>query len=129
MASAKDYLNFIKFSHTIFALPFAIIGYFIATKEAVSFTPFLLLKVVLCMVFARSAAMGFNRLIDNKYDKANSRTAERELPKGIISPFAAGVFVLVNCVLFFITTFFINSICFALSHIAILVVLGYIGCI
>lgn len=78
------------------------------------------------MVFARSAAMAFNRYIDRDIDKANERTAQvREIPKGVISPKAALIFVIINAGLFVATTYFINSICFYLSPIALLVVLGY----
>jgi len=122
-----NFLSLIKFSHTIFALPFALIGYFLAVEFSVyHFDWLLLLKVVLCMVFARSAAMAFNRYIDRDIDKSNERTAEiREIPNGKISPIAALVFVIVNCVLFVATAFWINTICFYLSPIALAVVLGY----
>ena len=123
----KNYLSLIKFSHTIFALPFALIGYFLALEYSTfSFDGILLLKVVLCMVFARSAAMAFNRYIDRDIDKANERTAAvREIPNGSIKPKAALIFVIVNCGLFITTTFFINDLCFYLSPVALLVVLGY----
>ncbi|MFT6166819.1 MAG: 4-hydroxybenzoate polyprenyltransferase [Vicingaceae bacterium] len=123
----KNYLSLIKFSHTIFALPFALIGYFLAIEYSTfSFDGILLLKVVLCMVFARSAAMAFNRYIDRDIDKANDRTAAvREIPNGSIKPKAALIFVIVNCGLFIATTFFINDLCFYLSPVALLVVLGY----
>ena len=71
----KNYLSLIKFSHTIFAMPFAFIGFFLATKNnSIDWATFL--YVVLCMIFARSAAMAFNRYIDRKIDKANQRTAK-----------------------------------------------------
>ena len=87
------------------------------------FVKFLL--VILCMVFARSAAMAFNRYLDRKWDALNPRTAIREIPKGIITPKNALVFTIINCVLFIVTTWFINRICFFLSPIALAVVLGY----
>jgi 4-hydroxybenzoate polyprenyltransferase len=123
----KNYLSLIKFSHTIFALPFALIGYFLAIEYSTfSFDTILLLKVVFCMVFARNAAMAFNRYIDRDIDKANERTAEiREIPNGSIQPKSALIFVIINSVLFIATTFFINSICFYLSPVALIVVLGY----
>ena len=78
------------------------------------------------MVFARSAAMAFNRYIDRDIDKANERTEEvREIPRGAIRPKSALIFVIVNALLFVLTTYFINSICFYLSPIALLVILGY----
>lgn len=122
----KQYLSLVKFSHTIFALPFALLGFFLATLEVaqgVSWRLFLL--VLLCMVFARSAAMAFNRYLDRDIDGVNPRTAQREIPAGIISPRAALIFVLINCLLFIITTWFINPLCFYLSPVALAVVLGY----
>lgn len=86
----------------------------------------LFVKVLLCMVFARSAAMAFNRYIDRDIDAANERTATvREIPRGVISPKAALIFVIINSILFIATTYFINDICFYLSPLALLVVLGY----
>ena len=123
----KNYLSLIKFSHTIFALPFAVIGFFLATIQIASPIEWVkFIYVVLCMVFARSAAMAFNRYIDRDIDKANARTAEiREIPNGTIKPKSAFLFVIVNCVLFIATTYFINPLCFYLSPIALIVVLGY----
>jgi 4-hydroxybenzoate polyprenyltransferase len=107
-------------------LPFAIIGYFLAiTVTGKSFDPKLFGLVVLCMVFARSAAMAFNRYIDRYIDIENERTAIREIPAGIVKPGAALLFVIFNCILFVSTTFFINELCFYLSPIALLVILGY----
>ena len=122
----KKYLSLIKFSHTIFALPFALLGFFLATQkmgEGISWRLFVL--VLLCMIFARSAAMAFNRYLDRDIDEKNPRTVVREIPAGIISPRAALFFVVLNSVLFVATTWFINSLCFYLSPIALLVILGY----
>ena len=122
----KNYLSLIKFSHTIFALPFALLGFFLATlSEGTAFSFRLFVLVLLCMVFARSAAMAFNRYLDRDIDQANPRTANREIPAGIISPRSALLFVIVNSVLFIVTTWFINFLCFILSPLALLVVLGY----
>jgi len=122
-----NFFSLVKFSHTLFALPFALLGYFLAIEYSTyNFETILLLKVILCMVFARSAAMAFNRYVDRDIDKANERTANvREIPKGIISPKSALVFVVINSILFIATTYFINSLCFYLSPIALLVILGY----
>ena len=121
----RKYLSLIKFSHTIFAMPFALIGFFLASQQY-NFDWISLLYVVLCMVFARSAAMAFNRYIDRDVDKANERTSKiREIPNGSIKAKSALIFVLLNCVLFIGTTYFINSLCLALSPIALLVILGY----
>jgi len=121
-----NYLSLVKFSHTVFALPFAIVGYFTALKmSGNSFDLMLFAKVVLCMVFARNAAMAFNRYADRNFDKVNPRTFVREIPAGIISANAALFFVILNVVFFISTTWFINKICFYLSPIAIIVILGY----
>jgi 4-hydroxybenzoate polyprenyltransferase len=122
----KNYLSLIKFSHTIFAMPFALTGFFLAVAEGgtgVNWRNFIL--VVLCMIFARSAAMAFNRWLDRDIDAANPRTIIREIPAGTISPQSALLFVVVNCILFIITTWLINFLCFALSPVALTVVLGY----
>ena len=122
----SNYLSLVKFSHTIFALPFAIIGYFLAiTYTEAKFDIKLFALVVLCMVFARSAAMAFNRYIDRNIDEQNARTAIREIPAGIVKPKSALIFVISNCILFIGTTYFINPLCFYLSPVALLVVLGY----
>ena len=121
----KKYLSLIKFSHTIFAMPFAFIGFFLATKSY-EFEWITLVYVIFCMVFARSAAMAFNRYIDRDIDTANPRTAEvREIPNGSIKANSALVFVIINSLLFIATTYFINLLCLALSPVAVLVILGY----
>lgn len=154
MATVKNYLSLIKFSHTIFAMPFALIGFFLGTAAfdpAVSLVPgwhtpvtapqaphFALpfsidttelikrfLLVILCMVFARSAAMAFNRWLDARFDAVNPRTAVREIPAGIITSKNALLFVIANSVLFIAATFFINTLCFYLSPIALFIVLFY----
>ena len=123
----KNYLSLIKFSHTIFALPFALIGFTLAvSKPEHAFTWDKLLFVLLCMVFARSAAMAFNRYIDRDVDTANPRTAKiREIPNGTIKDRSALRFVIVNCILFMGAAYLLNSLCFILSPIALLVILGY----
>ena len=121
----RKYLSLIKFSHTIFAMPFALIGFFLASQQY-SFEWITLLYVVLCMVFARSAAMAFNRYIDRDIDSTNKRTAKvREIPKGSIKATNALFFVIINCVFFIGVAFFINTICFSLSPIALIIILGY----
>lgn len=122
----KNYLSLIKFSHTVFALPFAMIGFFLGYESSdSSFEPLLLVLVILCMVFARSAAMAFNRWLDRDIDASNPRTVVREIPSGLVSEKAAFWFVVINSALFVMTTYFINTICFALSPVALLVILGY----
>ncbi len=143
MASVKNYFSLVKFSHTIFALPFALIGFFLSVAHGGFFasqsslvptiflqneTASLFLKfllVVICMVSARSAAMGFNRWLDKNFDAKNPRTAIREIPAGIISPNKALRFVIVNCLVFITCTWFINTICFLLSPVALFIILFY----
>ncbi|MEI9808114.1 MAG: UbiA-like polyprenyltransferase [Bacteroidota bacterium] len=166
MPKVKSYLSLIKFSHTIFALPFAMIGFFLGLPLGIeygvgqwnlnktigweeqrgvetsfsndslvfqiitgAFPTFVIIKyfilVVLCMIFARSAAMSFNRYLDRNFDAKNPRTAIREIPAGIIKANSVLLFTIVNCLLFVTCTFFINRLCFYLSPVALLVVLGY----
>lgn len=165
MSKVKSYLSLIKFSHTIFAMPFALIGFFLgyffidgslnhrdsetagtnhliheiaappaevierillkASGNWVAFIATKFILVILCMIFARSAAMAFNRYLDRQFDAKNPRTAVREIPKGIITPKNALLFTIVNCLLFIISCYFINKLCFYLSPLALAVVLGY----
>lgn len=122
----KSYLSLIKFSHTIFAMPFAMLGFFIASStQREGFHWQKLLLVALCMVFARSAAMAFNRYLDRDIDAVNDRTKVREIPAGLISAKSALLFVALNCAAFIACSFFINQLCFFLSPVALTVVLGY----
>jgi 4-hydroxybenzoate polyprenyltransferase len=121
----NNYLKLVKFSHTIFAMPFAFIGYFIAINQGYKLNWILLCLVVLCMVFARNAAMAFNRYTDREIDLKNPRTALREIPSGVIKPGSALNFVILNSIAFIITTGFINKLTLCLSPIALLLILGY----
>jgi 4-hydroxybenzoate polyprenyltransferase len=122
----KNYFSLVRFSHTVFAMPFALIGYSLAVSEpGYNFSLKLLLLIVLCMIFARNSAMGFNRLADKKFDALNPRTRNREIPSGIIGSRAAAIFVILNVVLFIISTSFINPLTLALSPVALIVILGY----
>ena len=148
----KKYLSLVKFSHTIFAMPFALIGFFLGGISYMvndhtfnlnktigwypeQYAPFsglqlsslikLFLLVIICMITARSAAMAFNRYLDRNFDAKNPRTAIREIPAGIISKSSALRFVILNCIVFIIATFFINEICFYLSPVALFVILFY----
>lgn len=122
----KSYLSLVKFSHTIFALPFAIVGATLGFKYSPQhFDGYLLLKILLCMVTARNAAMAFNRYIDRDIDKLNARTAVREIPQNIVAPGEALLFVIINCLIFLVTCFFINYTCLFLAPVALLVILGY----
>src|SRR6185312_12338773 len=127
--SAKNYLSLVKFAHTVFAMPFALIGFFYGLKiinyNLIKPWWLLFILVILCMVFARSAAMAFNRWLDAEYDAKNPRTAIREIPGGIISKKNAMIFVAFNCVAFIITTYFINALCLVLAPVALFVILFY----
>jgi len=124
--SFKNYFSLVKFSHTVFAMPFALIGFSLAVSRVeYNFSLKLLLLVILCMIFARNAAMGFNRLVDRRFDALNPRTQNREIPSGIINSKAASAFVILNAILFILTTFFINRLTLFLSPVALLVILGY----
>ncbi|MDI3321745.1 UbiA-like polyprenyltransferase [Pinibacter soli] len=150
MSTVKNYLSLIKFSHTIFAMPFAMIGFFLGITTT-DFNPEMgnslnrsigwpndttnfaiwqiyLIKfilVVICMVTARSAAMAFNRYLDRTFDAKNPRTAIREIPAGIISADSALRFTIICCVIFMAACFFINTLCFFLSPVALFVILFY----
>lgn len=158
-STVKNYLSLVKFSHTIFAMPFALIGFSLALKKVFITSGWYVQKleafrpkqwnlnqsigwqsdsiytwgdivlrfflVLVCMVTARSAAMAFNRYLDRSFDAKNPRTAIREIPKGIIAPGSALRFVILNCIIFLIATFFINTICFYLAPVALFVILFY----
>jgi 4-hydroxybenzoate polyprenyltransferase len=122
----KKYLSLVTFTHTIFAMPFAFIGFFLAvTTTQHTFEWQKLVMMVFCMVFARNSAMAFNRYLDRDIDAKNPRTKQRDIPAGRISATNALVFTLINCALFIAVTWFINPLCFYLSPVALLVVLGY----
>src|SRR5688572_14828062 len=149
MQTVKNYLSLVKFSHTIFAMPFAMIGFVLALRyfpfkqgnsdpvtglpgfiqegNTLSITQVLvkLALVIGCMIFARSAAMAFNRYLDASFDALNPRTAIREIPAGVISESSALRFVIINCIAFVVCTWFINLICFFLSPVALFVILFY----
>ena len=124
MTRLATYLSFVRFSHSVFALPFALTGALLAWREH----PFSWSQVgwiVACMVTARSAAMGFNRLVDARYDAANPRTAMRELPRGAMSPSEAALFVIVSSVAFVLSARQLSTLCFALSPVALGIVFWY----
>jgi len=126
IAKLGKYLNLVKFSHTVFALPFAIIGFVLALSlTEFHFTWRVLLLILLAMVSARNAAMGFNRYLDREIDAKNPRTQSREIPSGALSASDALIFVAVNSVLFIITAYLINHLCFLLAFPALIILLGY----
>ncbi|MGO1597362.1 MAG: UbiA-like polyprenyltransferase [Sphingobacterium sp.] len=122
----KKYMSLVLFAHSVFALPFAIIGFFLALQTTdVSFDWKLFLLMLLCMVTARNSAMAFNRYLDRDIDSLNPRTAIRDIPAGRISPKQAMRFTVINCLVFIVACYFINTICFLLSPIALFVILFY----
>ena len=131
MSAVKNYLSLVKFSHTIFALPFALIGFVLGVRAQwmaqlpVEHFFLKLFLVLICMVSARSTAMAFNRYLDRHFDQLNPRTAIREIPAGIIKAEKALVFIGINMAIFIIATYFINAICFYLSPVALFVILFY----
>ena len=124
--AVSRYASLVKFAHTVFALPFALLAYVYAlVSTATPFDWLLLVKILLCMVLARNAAMGFNRWADRDIDARNPRTAGREIPAGRITPRAALLFVVVNGVLFVAVAAWINRLALWLSPVALVVLLGY----
>lgn len=116
--------SFVKLPHTVFALPFALLGVLGAAQVA----PVTVAKVVWVVVAfsaARFAAMGFNRIVDLRYDALNPRTRARELPSGTLSVGAASVAVLLAAVLFTVAAAQLNPLCFRLSPVALAWILGY----
>ncbi len=110
-------LEMIKFEHTLFALPFAFLGMLLAARGVPSW--WTVLWIVVAMVGARSAAMGFNRLVDRRIDAANPRTAQRALPAGLISPVAVGLFVAASSALLVLAAWRLNRLALALSPVAL----------
>lgn len=128
-AKIGDYMGLVKFSHTIFAMPFALMAFVFALKTTdTQFSWILLLQIVGCMVFARNVAMGFNRWTDWKIDRDNPRTASREIPAGKISPKSAIIFVIINALLFIAVSSSINLLTAILSPVALAVVMFYSYC-
>jgi 4-hydroxybenzoate polyprenyltransferase len=117
-------LSFVRFSHSVFALPFALTGALLASRQqAVTWRQ--ALWIIVCMVTARSAAMGFNRLVDARFDAANPRTAARELPSGRMSSKEATAFVVVMSAAFVAAASQLGTICFVLSPVALVVIFWY----
>lgn len=126
MSTIRNFASLIKIAHTVFALPFAMIGFVMGTSaHPDGFSAVLLVKVLLCMFFARTVAMAFNRYADRHIDAANPRTAKRELPAGVMTPQGVLAAVVVCSVLFVATAATINTLTLALSPVALALVLGY----
>src|SRR5687768_8561821 len=124
MAKLRTYLSFVRFSHSVFALPFALTGALLASRQQ-PVTWRHVLWIVACMVTARSAAMGFNRLVDARFDAANPRTSSRELPSGRMSIKEATLFVVVMSMAFVASAAQLSWLCFMLSPVALIIIFWY----
>ena len=124
LARVRTYASFIRFSHTVFALPFALTGALLAA-QASPLTWGRLAWIIAAMAAARTAAMGFNRLADARFDAVNPRTASRELPRGVITRAEATALVVVSSVAFVGVAFMLGPLCFALSPVALAIVFWY----
>lgn len=124
MSRLSTYLSFVRFSHSVFALPFALTGALLAWRDH-PFSWTQVAWIVACMVSARSAAMGFNRVVDARWDALNPRTAMRELPRGAMSMPEAALFVAVSALVFVYAASRISLLCLALSPVALIVVFWY----
>ncbi len=129
MHRLKTYASFVRFSHSVFALPFALTGALLALHRLPHWTPasvaWRIAWIVVAMVAARSAALGFNRLADAAHDALNPRTAMRELPRGLMTRAEAQLFVAASSVAFVVAAWELGPICFALSPIALAIVFWY----
>jgi 4-hydroxybenzoate polyprenyltransferase len=123
MSKLKIFLEMIKFSHTVFALPFALTSAFIASNGMPSW--YQLFWIVMAMIGARTGAMSFNRLVDLEIDAKNPRTKDRPLPKGLISKEAVIFYTVVSFLLLVYAAYKLNELCFYLSPIAIIILCGY----
>jgi 4-hydroxybenzoate polyprenyltransferase len=125
----RTYASFVRFSHSVFALPFALTGALLALHRLNDWTPARIggriLWIVVAMVTARSAAMGFNRVADASHDALNPRTSMRELPRGAMTVFEARVFVIVSSVLFVLAAWMLGPVCLLLSPVALAIVFWY----
>jgi 4-hydroxybenzoate polyprenyltransferase len=121
--TVRDWLSLVRFSHSVFALPFALVALLAAAGGWPSVR--LLVLVVLAMVAARTAAMGYNRLVDRDVDAENPRTKDREIPRGAVSPRQAGMLVLVSAAAFVLIAFLINTACGLMALPVLAVLLGY----
>lgn len=128
MTRVATYFSFVRFSHSVFALPFALTGALLALQASPlpgGDVAWRILWIVIAMVAARSAAMGFNRLVDARYDARNPRTAMRELPRGAMSRQEAIAFVVVSAVVFIGASSRLGRICLLLSPVALAIVFWY----
>jgi 4-hydroxybenzoate polyprenyltransferase len=124
MNKLSTYLSFVRFSHSVFALPFALTGALLAWRVA-PFSWAQIAWIAVCMVSARSAAMGFNRLVDARFDALNPRTAMRELPRGLMTRSEAALFVAVSSAIFVYAASRLSTLCFVLAPVALVIVFWY----
>ena len=120
----KTYLSFVRFSHSVFALPFALAGALLAARQTPITWP-VVGWILVAMVAARSAAMGFNRLVDARFDALNPRTANREIPRGAMSVVEASLFVVISSLMFVFAASRLNDLCLWLSPVALAIVFWY----
>jgi 4-hydroxybenzoate polyprenyltransferase len=129
MNRLRTYLSFVRFSHSVFALPFALTGALLAVHRAggwdARIAAWRVFWIVVAMVAARSAAMGFNRLADAGHDALNPRTASRELPRGAMTRAEAWLFVTIASVVFVVSAWMLSPLCFILSPVALAIVFWY----
>jgi 4-hydroxybenzoate polyprenyltransferase len=124
MRKVLTYLSFVRFSHSVFALPFALTGALLAWRVQ-QFSWRQVAWITVCMVSARSAAMGFNRLVDARFDALNPRTAMRELPRGVLTTMEAVLFVVVSSIVFVAGAAQLGPLCLLLSPVALVIVFWY----
>ena len=125
-ATIQKWGSFVRFSHTVFALPFALAAMLVAARDHAGWPGNRTFGcILLCMVFARTCAMAFNRIVDRKFDALNPRTASRHLPAGAISLFSAVSLCLLSAAGLVIASYFLNPLCFYLSPVALVVVCFY----
>jgi 4-hydroxybenzoate polyprenyltransferase len=120
----REYGSFVRFSHSVFALPFALTGALLAARKH-GITAHEVFWMIVAMVAARSAAMGFNRLVDARFDAKNPRTAMREMPRGAITRSQAIVFVVLTSALFIAAAAQLSTLCLVLSPLALAIVFWY----
>ena len=125
----QTYASFVRFSHSVFALPFALTGALLALHRTGDWTAgnvgWCVLWIVVAMVSARSAAMGFNRLADARYDALNPRTASREIPRGVLTRAEASVFVVLSAASFVFAAWMLSTLCLILSPLALAIIFWY----
>ena len=124
MGRVLTYLSFVRFSHSVFAMPFALAGALLAARHVSVAWP-TVAWILVAMVAARSAAMGFNRVVDARTDALNPRTANRELPRGAMSTVEASLFVVASSAVFMVASWMLSPLCLWLSPVALAIVFWY----